>query len=192
MAKILVFNSVSLDGYFTDQNNDMSWAHADPNDAEWNAFVGENASGGAAGGGAMLFGRITYEQMASFWPTPQAMKMMPDVAKAMNSMTKIVFSRSMKKAGWSNTKLMKGDLAAEVRKLKKESDQDMVIMGSGTIVSQLTQARLIDEYQLVVVPIVLGKGRTMFEGVKDRLPLKRTKTRSFKNGNVVLSYEPVA
>ena len=190
MAKILVFNSVSLDGYFTDQNNDMSWAHADPNDGEWNAFVGENASGGAAGGGAMLFGRITYEQMASFWPTPQAMKMMPDVAKAMNSMTKIVFSRSMKKAGWSNTKLMKGDLAAEVRKLKKESDQDMVIMGSGTIVSQLTQARLIDEYQLVVVPIVLGKGRTMFEGVKDRLTLKRTKTRSFKNGNVVLSYEP--
>jgi dihydrofolate reductase len=188
MAKILVFNSVSLDGYFTDQNNDMSWAHADPNDAEWNAFVGENASGGAAGGGAMLFGRITYEQMAGFWPTPQAMAMMPDVAKAMNSMTKIVFSRSMKKASWSNTKLVKGDLVPEVRKLKK-GDQDMVIMGSGTIVSQLTQARLIDEYQLVVVPIVLGKGRTMFEGVKDRLTLKRTKTRTFKNGNVVLSYE---
>ena len=188
MANILVFNSVSLDGYFTDQNNDMSWAHADPNDAEWNAFVGENASGGAAGGGAMLFGRITYEQMAGFWPTPQAMAMMPDVAKAMNSMTKIVFSRSMKKASWSNTKLVKGDLVPEVRKLKK-GDQDMVIMGSGTIVSQLTQARLIDEYQLVVVPIVLGKGRTMFEGVKDRLTLKRTKTRTFKNGNVVLSYE---
>ena len=191
MAKILVFNSVSLDGYFTDANNDMSWAHKDPNDAEWNAFVGGNASGGAAGGGAMLFGRITYEQMASFWPTPAAMAMMPEVAKGMNSMTKIVFSRSMKKADWSNTKLMKGDLVAEVRKLKK-GDQDMVIMGSGTIVSQLTQARLIDEYQLVVVPIVLGKGRTMFEGVKDRLTLKRTNTRTFKNGNVVLSYEPVA
>jgi dihydrofolate reductase len=189
MAKILVFNSVSLDGYFTDANNDMSWAHADPNDAEWNAFVGENASGGAAGGGAMLYGRITYEQMASFWPTPQAMKMMPEVAKAMNEMTKIVFSRSMKKAEWINTKLVKGDLVTEVRKLKK-GDQDLVIMGSGTIVSQLTQAHLIDDYQLVVVPIVLGKGRTMFEGVKDRLTLKRTKTRNFKNGNVVLSYEP--
>jgi dihydrofolate reductase len=191
MARILVFNSVSLDGYFTDQKNDMSWAHKDPNDAEWNAFVGENASGGASGGGALLLGRITYEQMAGFWPTPQAMEMMPDVAKAMNSMTKIVFSRSMKKAEWSNTKLMKGDLAAEVRKLKK-ADQDMVILGSGTIVSQLAQARLIDEYQLVMNPIVLGKGRTMFEGVKDRLTLKRTNTRNFKNGNVVLSYEPEA
>jgi dihydrofolate reductase len=190
MARVMVFNSVTLDGYFTDASNDMSWAHKDPNDAEWNAFVGENASGGASGGGAMLFGRITYEQMAGFWPTPQAMEMMPDVAKAMNEMTKIVFSRSMKKAEWSNTKLMKGDLATEVRKLKK-GDQDIVIMGSGTIVSQLTQARLIDEYQLVVNPIVLGKGRTMFEGVKDKLTLKRTKTRNFKNGNVVLTYEPV-
>jgi dihydrofolate reductase len=106
-------------------------------------------------------------------------------------MTKIVFSRSMKKAEWSNTKVMKGDLADEVRKLKK-GDQDMVILGSGTIVSQLTQARLIDEYQLVVNPIILGKGRTMFEGVKDRVDLKRTNTRNFKNGNVVLSYVPVA
>ena len=191
MAKILVFNSVSLDGYFTDENNDMSWAHKDPNDAEWNAFVGENASGGVSGGGAILLGRITYEMMASFWPTPAAMEMMPVVAKSMNDMTKIVFSRSMKKASWSNTKLVKGDLVAEVRKLKK-SDKDMVILGSGTIVSQLTQARLIDEYQVVVVPVVLGKGRTMFEGVKDRLTLKRTNTRNFGNGNVVLSYEPVA
>jgi dihydrofolate reductase len=189
MAKILVFNSVTLDGYFTDAKGDMSWAHKDPNDAEWNAFVGENASGGASGGGALLLGRVTYELMASFWPTPPAMETMPDVAKAMNDMTKIVFSRSMKKAEWSNTKLAKGDLAAEVRKLKK-GDKDMVILGSGTIVSQLTQARLIDEYQLVVNPIVLGKGRTMFEGVKDTLALKRTKTRNFKNGNVVLTYEP--
>jgi dihydrofolate reductase len=189
MAKILVFNSVSLDGYFTDANNDMSWAHKDPNDAEWNGFVGENASGGLSGGGAILLGRITYEMMAGFWPTPAAVEMMPAVAKGMNDMTKIVFSRSMKKASWSNTKLVKGDLVAEVRKLK-ESDQDMVVLGSGTIVAQLTQARLIDSYQLVAVPIVLGKGRTMFEGVKDRLKLKRTQTRNFKNGNVVLSYEP--
>jgi dihydrofolate reductase len=189
MAKVLMFNSVSLDGYFTDAHNDMSWAHKDPNDAEWNAFVGENASGGASGGGAILLGRVTYQMMASFWPSPAAMQMMPDVAKGMNAMTKIVFSRSMKKAEWSNTKLMKGDLVAEVGKLKK-GGQDMVILGSGTLVSQLTQARLIDEYQLVVVPVVLGKGRTLFEGVADRLILKRTSTRTFKNGNVVLSYEP--
>ena len=84
-----------------------------------------------------------------------------------------------------------GRLVAEVRKLKKAS-KDIVVLGSGTIVSQLTQARLVDEYQLVVVPVVLGKGRTMFEGVKDKLGLKLTKTRNFKNGNVVLTYVPVA
>ena len=180
-----VFNSVTLDGYFSGANGDISWAHNDPNDSEWNAFVGENASGG----GVLLLGRITYELMASFWPTPAAMQMMPTVAEGMNRMTKVVFSRSLDKASWSNTKLVKGDIAAEVRKMKKESDKDMVILGSGSIVSQLTQARLIDEYQVVVVPVVLGKGRTMFEGVKDKLSLKRTNTRTFRNGNVVLTYE---
>ena len=188
MARVLVFNSVSLDGYFTDDKNDMSWAHKDPNDEEWNAFVSENASGGRSGGGAILLGRVTYEMMAGFWPTPAAMEMMPEVARGMNDMKKIVFSRTLKNASWSNTKLMKGDLEGEVRKLK-QGDQDMVILGSGTIVSQLTQARLIDEYQLVVNPIILGKGRTMFEGVKDRPTLKQTKARTFKNGNVVLTYE---
>jgi dihydrofolate reductase len=106
----------------------------------------------------------------------------------MNRMPKYVASRTMESAAWANTKLVKGDLAGAVRKLKK--DFDITILGSGSIVSQLTQARLVDEYQVVVVPIVLGKGRTMFEGVEDRLELKRTSTRSFKNGNVVLTYEP--
>jgi dihydrofolate reductase len=68
----------------------------------------------------------------------------------------------------------------------------MVIMGSGTIVSQLTQQGLIDEYQLVVVPVILGKGRTLFEGVKERLAVKPTKTRTFGNGNVLMCYEPIA
>src|SRR5687768_11902415 len=98
MARILVFNSVSLDGYFTDASNDMSWAHKDPNDTEWNEFVSGNASGGAAGGGAMLLGRVTYEMFAGFWPTPAAKEMMPEVAKGMNDMTKIVFSRSLENA----------------------------------------------------------------------------------------------
>ena len=97
----------------------------------------------------------------------------------------------MDKASWSNTRLVKSDLAAEIRKMKKEPGQDMVIFGSGSIVSQLAQDGLIDEYQIVVNPIVLGKGRTMFDGVKERLPLKQTKTRTFGNGNVLLCYEPV-
>jgi dihydrofolate reductase len=186
VARLMVFNSVSLDGYFTDANGDMSWAKGDPNDAEWNEFVGGNASGD----GILLFGRITYEMMASFWPTPAAMKMMPAVAEGMNRMRKVVVSKSMGKASWSNTTVVK-DLVPGVRKLKTGSD-DSVILGSGTIVAQLTQARLIDEYQVVVVPVVLGGGRTMFEGVKDKVALKQTKTRSFRNGNVLLGYEPTA
>lgn len=188
MRKLSVFNHVSLDGYFVDAKGDMSWAKADPNDAEWNAFVTENASGESM----LLFGRVTYEMMASFWPTPMAAEMMPAVAERMNNLPKVVFSRTMNKASWNNTKLAKGDLATEVRKMKKESGPDMVILGSGSIVSQLAQEGLIDEYQIVVNPLALGKGRTMFEGVKEKLSLMLTKTRSFGNGNVFLCYEPRA
>ena len=91
-----------------------------------------------------------------------------------------------------NTKLVKGSPAAEMRKMKKEPGQDMVIFGSGSIVSQLAQEGLIDEYQIIVVPVVLGKGRTMFDGVKEQLSLKPTRTRTFGNGNVLLDYVPTA
>lgn len=185
MRKLIVFNSVTLDGYFSDKNNDMSWAHK--NDPEWNAFVAENAKGG----GTLLFGRITYELMASFWPTPAAMQMMPDVAKGMNALPKVVFSRTLDEASWNNTRLVKSGLVEEVRKMKNESGEGMVILGSGSIVSQLSENRLIDEYQMVVNPIVLGQGRTMFEGLTEKLTLKRTRMRSFENGNVLLCYEPL-
>lgn len=184
MRKLIVFNHVTLDGYFVDMNGDMSWAHK--NDAEWNAFVAENASGS----GALVFGRVTYDLMAGFWPTPFAIESMPAVAKGMNSMPKIVFSRTLDKVSWNNTKLVKGDIAAETRKLKKEPGPDMVILGSGSIVSQLAQEGLIDEYQIVVNPLVLGKGRTIFDGIKEKLSLKLIKTRIFGNGNVFLCYEP--
>ena len=107
-------------------------------------------------------------------------------------MKKVVFSRTLKQASWNNTKLVKGDLAVEMRKMKKETGPDMVILGSGSLISQLTQEGLIDEYQIVMNPIVLGSGRTMFDGVKEKLRLKLTKSRTFGNGNVFLSYEPMA
>ena len=186
MRKLIVFNHVSLDGYFVDGNGDMNWAHKQ--DAEWRAFAAENASGG----GELVFGRITYEMMASYWPTAHAIQTMPMVAEGMNQTPKVVFSRTLDTATWNNTKLVKGDIAAEVRKMKNEPGKPMAILGSGSIVSQLAQERLIDEFQLVVNPVVLGKGRTMFEGIRDRLTLKLTKTRAFGNGNVLLCYEPIA
>lgn len=186
MRRLIAFEQVSLDGYFVDANGDMSWAHKQ--DPEWNEFAASNASGD----GALLFGRVTYELMASFWPTPAAMERAPVVAEGMNNMPKVVFSRTLEKASWKNTTLLKGDIAAEVRKMKMEPGPDMAILGSGSIVSQLAQAGLIDEFQIVVNPIVLGKGRTLFEGVKEKIALKFIKTRAFGNGNVVLSYEPMA
>jgi dihydrofolate reductase len=107
-------------------------------------------------------------------------------------MPKVVFSRTLQQASWNNTQLVKGNLAAEMRKMKKEPGTDMVILGSGSIVSQLAQEGLIDEFQIVMNPIALGKGRTMFASVNEKLVLKRTKVRAFGNGNVFLCYEPVA
>jgi len=186
MRKLIVFNHVSLDGYFTDRNGDMSWAHK--RDSEWNAFVAQNA----AGRSQLLFGRKTYDMMASYWPTPAAMKNSPAVAEGINNAPKVVFSRTLDRAAWKNTKLLKGDLVQEVRKLKNESGDTMVILGSGSIVSQLSQAGLIDAYQIVVSPIVLGEGRTLFDGVEKKQPLKLAKSRAFGNGNVLLCYEPAA
>ena len=189
MPSLMVFNSISLDGYFTGANGDLSWAHgADPNDQEWNDFVAGNAQAG--GGGVLVFGRVTYEMMVAFWPTPEAAKAMPKVAEGMNQAQKIVFSKTLNGTPWQNTTIEKGDPVTEIRRLKAASGPDMVILGSGSIVSQLTQARLIDAYQFVVVPAVLGQGRTMFEGVTDRLQLKRISERAFKNGNVLVAYEP--
>jgi dihydrofolate reductase len=188
MRKLSVFNSVTLDGYFSGTNGDLSWAHDRSEDAEFNSFVADNAKGG----GVLLFGRVTYELMASYWPAPEALRKDPVVAERMNGLLKVVFSRTLAQAPWSNTTLVKGDLAAEVRRLKEAPGENMVILGSGSIVSQLTTMGLIDEYQFVVTPVVLGKGKTMFDGIKEKLPLKLTKTRSFGNGKVFLRYERVA
>jgi dihydrofolate reductase len=177
---------LSLDGYFTDMKGDISWARTDNKDPEWRGFVEGNASGG----GVLLFGRITYELMVSYWPTQYAIQNDTIVAKQMNDLPKVVFSRTLDKVSWNNTRLVKGDIVAEVRKLKKESGKGMAILGSGSVVSQLAQENLIDEYQFVVFPIVLGKGRTVFDGLKEKLALKLTRTRAFRNGNVLLCYEP--
>jgi dihydrofolate reductase len=188
VRKLTVFNQVTLDGYFAGENGDISWAHKVAKDPEWESFVAENAKGG----GVLVFGRITYEMMVSYWPTPAALKNDPVVAKRMNELPKVVFSRTLTKASWTNTKLVKGSPAAEMRKMKKEPGQDMVIFGSGSIVSQLAQEGLIDEYQIIVVPVILGKGRTMFDGIREQLSLKPTRTRTFGNGNVLLDYVPTA
>jgi dihydrofolate reductase len=186
VRKLIVFNSMTLDGYFADAHGDMRWAHNATPDAEWDAFVRGNASGG----GVLVFGRITYDLMASYWPTPMAAQNAPSVAEGMNRCQKIVFSRTLEAASWNNTKLVHSDPGAEMRKMKNEPGEGMCVLGSGSIVAQLAEQGLVDEYNFVVIPVVLGKGRTMFEGVRKKLSMRSTRTREFANGNVLLCYEP--
>jgi dihydrofolate reductase len=182
MRKLSVFNLVTLDGYFAGQDGDISWHNVDEE-------FQELANKASNSGNTLLFGRVTYELMAGYWPTPEAIKNDPIVARGMNDATKVVFSRTLNKVDWNNTRLVKNDMLSEIRKLKQESGKDLTVLGSGNIVSQLTQERLIDEYQILLNPVVIGKGKTMFEDVKDRFSLKLTKTRVFGNGNVLLTYE---
>ena len=128
--------------------------------------------------------------MASYWPTAEAKKQLPEIAEAMNRLQKLVVSRSLDKPTWNNTTLLNGDGAAEVRKLKSGSGSPIVVMGSGTLIAALAKEGLIDEYTLIFVPVVLGSGRTLFERLDKRFAVKRTKERTFDNGNVVVTYEP--
>ncbi len=184
MRNLLVFNLITLDGYFAGADGDISWHRVDEEFQE----LAKQASNS---GNTLLFGRVTYQLMASYWPTPEAIQTDPIVAAGMNRADKVVFSRTLSQVDWNNTRLLKGDMIEEVRKLKQGSGKDLTILGSGSIVAQLARAGLIDEYQILLNPVVLGKGKTMFEGAKGPLSFTLSKTRVFKNGNVLLTYQPV-
>ncbi len=184
MRNLQAFLHVSADGYFTGPGGDLSWTRHDQ-DPEYKAFADENARRDSV----LLFGRVTYQMMAGFWPSPMALEREPVMAERMNATPKIVFSRSLGKASWNNTTLLNGDAVEEVRSLKQEDGADLVILGSGTIVRTLAQAGLIDEFQLLITPVALGAGRTTFEGISEKLELQLTSSRTFGNGKVLLSYK---
>jgi len=184
MGKLLVYNFVSANGYFKGANEDISWAHQNPSQ-EVSEFAAENAQGGAI----LLFGRKTYEMMKSYWPTPEAKKNNAGVAEAMNKAEKIVFSRTLKKADWNNTRIVSDSIEEEVKKLK-QSGKSITVLGSGTIVNQLAEAGLVDEFQVMIHPVAIGNGTAFLKDVHKKIDLALTKTRSFKSGIVLLCYEP--
>jgi len=176
---------ISVDGYYCDARSDMRFAHKPPDDQEWNEFVAGNSGGESV----LLFGRVTYDMMASWWPSPMAAQAMPDVAARMNALPKVVFSRTLDRAHWNNTTLVKDDIQAAVRRMKSEPGPDLTILGSGSVVTQLAGAGLIDTFQVVVNPVALGGGKSLFAGLAQPLSLKLTRTRVFQNGATVLWYE---
>lgn len=185
MRKLSVFNFVSLNGFFAGANGDISWHKNQPNDDEKDKF-GKDGVGAA---NLLIFGRKTYEMMASFWPT-MGLQVDPVMAEGMNKSAKIVFSKTLDKAEWNNTQLIKGDMIEAIKKLKAEEGKDMTILGSGSIITQLAEAGLIDEFQFMVDPIALGTGTPIFNGVKHDLDLKLVNHKIFKSGVLVLTYTP--
>jgi dihydrofolate reductase len=181
MRKLRVFESISIDGYFTDKNADIGWAHAGRGeDAEFTEWV----SGNASKGGALLFGRKTYQMMEAFWPTPSASQQMPAVAKGMNAARKYVVSRTIEPT-WHNSQRLGPDLIKAVRELKASEGPDITLLGSGNVAAQLGEVSLVDEYQFVIIPVALGAGRTLFtKGCNLRL----LEHRAFRCGNVVVTY----
>lgn len=173
----------SLDGYFEGPGKDIYWHNVDD---EFNEFAVEQLNSM----NTLLFGKVTYEMMASYWPMPATKTNDPVVAEKMNTTSKLVFSRTLEKVEWQNTRLIKDNFVEEIQKLKKQSGKDMIILGSSDLAVTFIKHGLIDEFRVMVNPLVLGDGKSLFRGMKGKLDLKLIKTRTFKNGNVLLYYEP--
>jgi dihydrofolate reductase len=183
MRKVFVSEMVTLEGFIAGPHGEIDWHMADDEFQEFAIAQLQTMD-------AMLFGRVTYELMASYWPTPAAMADDPIVADGMNNLLKVVFSKTLDKVEWNNSRLAKGNMAEEVSKLKQQSGKDIAIFGSGSIVSALTELGLIDEYRILVNPVVLGSGIPLFQGVTKSVNLKLLRTKTFKTGVVLLHYEP--
>ncbi|HEX2374642.1 MAG TPA: dihydrofolate reductase family protein, partial [Actinomycetota bacterium] len=138
----------------------------------------------------LLFGRKTYEGMASYWPTPAAREDDPAVAELMNTLPKIVVSTTLTSADWSNTRLVNENVAEEIAKLKQEPGKGLAVMGSPSLTVSLLGMGLVDELRVMVHPVLLGGGRSLFQSIDGRRSLELRQTRTFSSGNVLLTYRP--
>jgi dihydrofolate reductase len=186
MRKLTAFNFMTLDGYFEGpKKGEYAWHKHDQSTEET-----EFAEDKLQYNNTLLLGRVTYDQMASFWPTENAIKMVPDVAKGMNKAEKIVFSNTLKKPEWNNTRVMSGNIVEEIKKLKNTTGSNMTILGSGSIITLFAENGLIDEFQFMINPKAIGSGTPIFKGIKQQLNLKLISSKAFKDGVVVLTYQP--
>jgi dihydrofolate reductase len=183
MRRVILQNMVSLDGYFEGPSREIDWHVVE---SEFNAYAAKFLDTLDA----LLFGRVTYQLMASYWPSADAIASDPIIARRMNLLPKVVFSRMLEKVEWENSRLVKGDAAAEVARLKSQPGRDLAIFGSSDLAVTLAEHGLIDEYRIMVNPVILGSGKPLFKGIMARLKLKHLQTRTFGSGVVVLSYEP--
>ena len=187
MRKVILSNMVTLDGFFEGPNKELDWHIVDEEINEYANDLLSNVD-------ALLFGRVTYQLMADYWPAaatnPSTSKSDLEIADKMNNLPKIVFSKTLQEVKWNNSRLVKENIAEEISKMKQQPGKDMVIFGSGSIVSTFMQHGLIDEYRIIVNPVVLGNGKPLFKGINGKQNLKLLKTKVFDSGIVILFYEP--
>jgi dihydrofolate reductase len=183
MRKLTVFEFITLNGFLSGPGGDIGWhRHGE----EENQFAVESLQSG----NILLFGRRTYEMMAGFWPTPMAMESDPTLARYMNSAKKWVVSESLKIAHWENTTIISHQVPDEIRRLKEASAHDITILGSGSLVTQMAEIGLIDEYQIMIDPVAIGNGTPLFQNISKTLNLNLTGVKAFKSGVVLLTYVP--
>ena len=185
MARLIVWNLMTLDGFMEGPGHDLSW-HEDVWGEELETLSIQQL--GAAGG--LIFGRVTYELMASY--LPNATSEAAEVANFMNGLPKFVFSRTLASADWQNTRLVRDDLAATVARLKRDTAKDIFIFGSAGLCSSLIPHGLIDEFRIGICPVLLGSGTPLFKPAAERVKLKLTDSRPLSTGIVINRYVPQA
>jgi dihydrofolate reductase len=183
VRKVFAFILTTLDGYYEGPNQEFDFWVVDE---EFDGFAVEQLDEVDT----LVFGRVTYEGMAAYWPTPAADQDDPRVAARMNGLSKIVVSRTLDKADWANTRLIKDDVSEELTKLKQQPGKDIAILGSSDLTVSLLQMGLVDEVRIMVNPVVLGAGKSVFRTAGERISLKLLKSRPFNSGNVLLYYQP--
>jgi len=179
MRKAIVWNMVTLDGYF---EGPRPW-EIDWHEYVWDEELERFSLDQAQEVGILLFGRKTYEGMAGYWSNATG-----EIADFMNSTPKVIFSSTLEKATWSNTQLVKGRAEEEVGRLKKEPGKDLFIFGSANLTDSLAKQGLIDEYRIGLTPLILGGGNPMFKPNDERLRLRLLESRPMRSGVVLLRY----
>jgi len=178
MRRLIVSNVMSLDGCFESSDKKLDWFVPDEQFFAYSREMLRSVD-------AILFGRVTYELMAAYWPFAAK----DEIADKMNGLPKIVFSKTLKSADWNNTRLVRENAGEEIVRLKQEPGKDMVILGSAALASSLLQLDLIDEYRVILSPVLLGAGNPLFQGIRQRLAFKLHQTKLLSSGVVVLYYQ---
>lgn len=187
MRKIFLHIDTSVDGFIEDETGEIDWHFGDE---QFDAYINEVLS--SVDG--MIFGRVTHELLAGYWPTaadsPEASPLQRDTAKMMNALPKYVVSGGGYSSEWANSHVIGMDLAAELGALKRAPGRNLALFAGAATVQSLMRLGLVDEYRLILNPLLMGGGTSLFESAAPRTPLELLNVRRFDSGALVLSYRP--